>query len=157
MLYSLSENKMIPVVIFSLFVSSAMILEGGEKTRPVKEFIDSLRDIMSRVTKHVIELVPYGVIAIMTSISAHFGLSSLLPLTKVLLSIYVAYILQIVVVQGILVAFIGKVSLMKFIKKIYPTPVVAFTTQTSIGTLLVTLRVLTKRVNVSVRYVYKFN
>ena len=149
---SMAEGKMIPIIIFSLFIAVAMIIEGEnnpEKIKPVSAFIDSLRDIMSRVTKLVIGLTPYGVLALMTSVSSQHGLSTLLPIGKIVLAVYIACILQIVIVQGGLIALVGKVNPIKFIKKLLPAMVVAFTTQSSLATLPVTLKVLTERIKVS--------
>jgi Na+/H+-dicarboxylate symporter len=149
---AMAEAKIIPVIVFSLFIAVAIVIEGSRKPETVKPFVDfinSFSKIMFRVTKMVIKLTPYGVLGLMASIAAENGLSTLLPLGKVIIAVYIGCLLQLVLVHGGLVAFVAKVNPVKFFKKVYPAQVVAFTTQSSYGTLPVTIKSLTNRVKIS--------
>lgn len=148
----MSNGKIIPVIIFTIFVGVAITIENSknpELVKPVKDFFKSFSIIMFRITKIVLKITPYGVFGLMTSVSSQYGLSTLLPLTKVIVAVYVASILQVVLVHGSLLAFVAKVSPIRFFKKIYPAQVVAFTTRSSYGTLPVTLKSLTNNVKIS--------
>ncbi|TDT56519.1 dicarboxylate/amino acid:cation symporter [Fonticella tunisiensis] len=149
---SMAQGQIVPVIIFSLFIAVAITIEGSRKpetVKPVKDFFDSFSKIMFRVTKTVIKLTPYGVFGLMTAMAAKNGLSTLLPLGKFIIAIYIACIIQIAVIHSGLVAFVAKVNPLRFFKKIYPAQVVAFTTQSSYGTLPVTIKTLTERVKIS--------
>ncbi|MGY0373704.1 dicarboxylate/amino acid:cation symporter [Clostridium sp. JNZ J1-5] len=148
----MADGKIIPVIIFSIFISVAIIIEGSKKpesVKPVKDFIDSFSKIMFRITKMVIKLTPYGVFGLMVSVSAKYGLSTLIPLGKVILAVYIACALHMIITYGSLLAFVAKVNPIRFFKKVYPAQVVAFTTRSSYGTLPVTLKALTDRVKIS--------
>jgi len=147
-----ASGKIIPVMVFSIIVAVAIIVEGHNKpelVKPVKDFFKSFSQIMFRVTRFVMQLTPYAVFALMAQVSAKYGISSLLPLIKVIGAVYLASIIQIVVVQGGLIAFVAKLNPVKFFKKIFPAQLVAFTTRSSYGTLPVTIKTLTERVKVS--------
>lgn len=148
----MANGKIIPVIIFSLLVGIAITIEGArndEMVKPVKDFFKSFSQIMFRITKMVLKITPYGVLGLMASVASNYGLNTLLSLGKVILAVYIACGLQILLVHGSLLAFVVKVNPFKFLKKIYPAQVVAFTTRSSYGTLPVTLKSLTSRVKIS--------
>lgn len=149
---SMADGNIIPVIVFSVFIAVSIVIEGGRKpetVKPVKDFINSFAQIMFRITKLVIKLAPYGVYGLMTNISGKYGLATLIPLGKVIIAVYIGCIIQVGIVHSGLVALAAKVSPIKFFKKIYPAQLVAFTTQSSYGTLPVTIKSLTDRVKIS--------
>ncbi|KNF08163.1 sodium:dicarboxylate symporter family [Gottschalkia purinilytica] len=148
----MAEGKVLPVIIFSMFIGIAIIIEGHkrpEAVKPVKDFIKSFSEVMFRVTKIVLKFTPYGVFGIMAAMSAEYGLKTLLPLGKVIVAVYLAAILHVVLTYGSLVTFVAKVNPLRFFKKILPVQVIAFTTRSSFGSLPVTLETLTDEVKVS--------
>jgi Na+/H+-dicarboxylate symporter len=149
---SMADGKIIPVIIFSLFVSIAIIIENAknpEIVKPVKNFINSLAQIMFTITKIVIDLAPFGVLSLMSSVAAKNGFATLIPLAKIIIAMYVACLIHIVITYGSLLTFVARVNPIKFFKKIFPAQVVAFTTQSSYGTLPVTIKSLTDRAKIS--------
>ncbi|WBW95052.1 dicarboxylate/amino acid:cation symporter [Oceanirhabdus sp. W0125-5] len=151
-LASMVEGKIIPVIIFSLFVSVGIIIEDSKKTeaiKPIKDFINSFAQVMFSITKIIINLAPYGVFALMSATAAKNGIATLIPLVKVIVAMYIASVLHMILTYGSLLTFVAKVNPIKFFKKLYPAQVVAFTTQSSYGTLPVTLKTLTNRLMIS--------
>ncbi|QCX33427.1 dicarboxylate/amino acid:cation symporter [Caloramator sp. E03] len=149
---AMADGKTIPVIIFSIIISIAIIIEEDKNpiyVKPVKDFINAFAKIMFRITKIIIKLAPYGVFSLMASISAAYGLSTLIPLGKFIIAVYLACLLQIVIVHGGLVAFVVKINPLRFFKSIYPAQLVAFTTQSSYGTLPITIKSLTGRTKIS--------
>lgn len=150
----MANAKMIPVIIFSIFLAVAINIESNkhpEAVKPVKDFISSFSKIMFSLTKMIIELTPYGVYGLMVPVAAKYGLASLLPLGKFILAMYIGCLIHITIVHGSLIALIAKVNPLKFFKKISEALVVAFTTRSSYGTLPITIRVLTEKVKISDR------
>lgn len=148
----MATDKIIPVIIFSMLFSIAIIIEGtkdSEVVKPVKNFINSFSKIMFRITQIVIALTPYGVFGLMISISASSGLSTLIPLAKVILAMYIACILHLLVVHGSLIAVFAKINPFRFYKSISEPMVVAFTTRSSYGTLPITIRALKNEAKIS--------
>jgi hypothetical protein len=147
-------GKVVPVLIFAIFVAVALIHVGSKKpdvVEPVKTLIASLTQVLHQVVKYVIRLTPYGVYALVGAMAARYGLDTLAPLVKIIVASYIALILHFVFVFGGLVSFVAKVNPVKFFKKAYPTVAVAFTTRSSYATLPVNLEVITKRLRVSPR------
>ncbi|MFD2670334.1 dicarboxylate/amino acid:cation symporter [Marinicrinis sediminis] len=148
----MAAGKVVPVLIFAIFVAVAIVHVGSKKpeaVEPVKAFVASFAEVMNQVTKYVIRLTPYGVFALIASMAARYGIDTLTPLMKVIVATYVALGLHFILTFGGLVAFVAKVNPIKFFRKAYPTIAVAFTTRSSYATLPVNLEVITKRIRVS--------
>jgi len=147
-------GKVVPVLIFAIFVAVAIVHVGSKKPEsvaPLKALITSATTVIHQVVKYVIRLTPYGVYALIAAMAGKYGLETLAPLAKVILTSYVALIIHFVLVFGGLVLLVAKVNPIKFFKKAYPTIAVAFTTRSSYATLPVNLEVITKRLRVSPR------
>lgn len=146
------DNRIIPVVIFSLFVAIALVIEdthNKEKAKPFKDFILSAYDIVLRITKMVLRIIPYGVFALITTAAAKNGIDTLKSLMWVIIAVYISAAIQFILVYTPLIAFVARKNPFKFFKGIFPAQVVAFTSQSSYGTLPVTIESLVERVGVS--------
>ncbi|MBB6729912.1 dicarboxylate/amino acid:cation symporter [Cohnella sp. CBP 2801] len=150
----MAEGNVVPVIVFALFFAVAIVKLSSKKPEtvaPVKQFVESFKEIMFQVTKYVVRLTPYGVYALIANMAAKYGWDTLEPLIMLIIATYVALILHFVLTFGGLVSFAAKVNPLKFVRKAYPTIAVAFTTRSSYVTLPVNLEVITKRLRVSPR------
>jgi len=150
----MAGGKVVPVLVFAIFVAVAIVQVGSKKpeiVQPIKNLFDSLAKIMYQVVKYVIRLTPYGVYALIGSMAAKYGADTLSPLIMVIVATYVALIIHFVLTFGGLVSLVAQVNPLRFFKKAYPTIAVAFTTRSSYATLPVNLEVITKRIRVSPR------
>lgn len=151
-LAAIVENKIIPIVIFSMFIAIALVIEDNinkEKAKPFKDFILSAYDIVLRITKMVLRIIPYGVFALIATAAAKNGMDTLMSLIWVILAVYIAAFLQFLFVYNPLIIFVARMNPLKFFKGIFPAQVVAFTSQSSYGTLPVTIKSLVEGVGVS--------
>ncbi|EOU1740257.1 dicarboxylate/amino acid:cation symporter [Clostridium perfringens] len=151
-LSAIVENKIIPIVIFSMFIAIALVIEDNtnkEKAKPFKDFILSAYDIVLRITKMVLRIIPYGVFALIATAAAKNGMDTLMSLIWVILAVYIAAFLQFLFVYTPLISFVARMNPLKFFKGIFPAQVVAFTSQSSYGTLPVTIKSLVEGVGVS--------
>jgi Na+/H+-dicarboxylate symporter len=149
-----ANAKIVPLIIFAMFVGVAITIENAKKpevVKPVINVINGFAQIMFRITKMVLKITPYGVFGLMTAVAAKYGLATLLPLGKFVIAVYIACILQVALVHTSLVAFVAKVNPLKFFKAILPAQIVAFTTRSSYGTLPATTKSLTERVKITDR------
>lgn len=149
---SMAEGQIIPVIIFALFIAFAIIMEeknNKEKVAPFKAFINSFSTILMRITRIVLRLTPFGVFGLMTAVGAKNGVSTLMPLLTFVVAIYLALGFQIFIVHSLFILIFKRRSPIKFFKGIWPAQVVAFTTQSSFGTLPVTIESLEDNIGVS--------
>lgn len=149
-----ANGKVLPVLIFGLFIAVAIVKVGGKKpeaVEPVKALFASLTEVLHQVVKFVLRFTPYGVYALIATMAARYGWETLEPLIWLIIVSYIALTIHFVFVFGGLISGVGKLNPFQFLKKAYPTIAVAFSTRSSYATLPVNLEVLTKRVGVSSR------
>ncbi len=147
-----AQGKVVPILIFALFIAIATVKVGVKKPEAVQSFkslIQSLTEIMHQVVKFVLRFTPYGVYALIAVMAAKYGWETMEPLAVLILVTYLALLIHFIFVFGGLVALVAKVNPFKFFRKAYPTIAVAFTTRSSFATLPINLEVITKRLRVS--------
>ncbi len=112
-------------VLFALAVSAI-----GEKGKPIVRAMESLSQVMFKFTNYVMMFAPIGVGAAMAHTVGTQGLGVLFYLGKLILSLYLALIIFIVLVFG-LVIFIARVPLRQFFRAVREPAALAFATTSS--------------------------
>lgn len=126
----------IAVVIFSVFIGVAFLGIRSKSPKEAKFFarlIDSLYTIIMRIVTLVLRLTPYGIVALMTKVTATSNYTAILNLGKFVVASYVALIL-VFIVHLILLTFV-KVNPVTYLKKAFPVLSFAFTSRSSAGAL----------------------
>ncbi|RSX50070.1 dicarboxylate/amino acid:cation symporter [Bifidobacterium callimiconis] len=140
-----SENQVVPVVIFAILVAVAYNAAGAtEKGRaaiaPFKALVDAGNVVLSRATQIVVGFTPYAVLSLIAAAVSGSDVAALLPLLVVLVVAYIAMALQLFVVQPLVLAGVTRLNPVYFFKTFWTAGVVAFTSESSIGTIPVTVR-----------------
>jgi proton glutamate symport protein len=112
-------------VLFALAVSAV-----GEKGAPLVRAMESLAQIMFKFTNYVMMFAPIGVGAAMAHTIATQGLGVLTNLGKLILSLYVALVIFVVLIFG-LVIFISRIPGRQFIRAVREPAALAFATTSS--------------------------
>jgi proton glutamate symport protein len=112
-------------VLFALAVSAV-----GEKGKPIVRAMESLAQIMFKFTNYVMMFAPIGVGAAMAHTIASQGLSVLGNLGKLILSLYIALIILIMLVFGI-VMFVARIPRRQFVRAVREPATIAFATTSS--------------------------
>jgi Na+/H+-dicarboxylate symporter len=153
----IGQGKIIPIILFTGLIAVSYVLvannsrESREKVAPFKRLVEATREIVFKAVGFVIELTPYAVVALTaTSIGTKFESPDILLSLLVMLGVsFLAFIIDIWLVGGVLVRVFADLSPVRFFRKIIPAQVVAFSTQSSAGTLPVSTRILQKELGVS--------
>jgi proton glutamate symport protein len=112
-------------VLFALAVSSV-----GEKGKPIIRAMESLSQIMFKFTNYVMMFAPIGVGAAMAHTVATQGLGVLVNLGKLIGSLYLALIIFVALVFG-LVMLIARIPGRQFIRAVREPATIAFATTSS--------------------------
>lgn len=153
-LKSAAETQLIPVVVFSIFIGVAAVIESGrnrDRVEPFRKFIDSFLTIVTRVTKLVIKLTPYGVLGLTSYWLSNSGLSALKGLSLFFIAIVIACLIQVFVVYTGLITLKVRINPFKFFRAASPAILLAFTSRSSLGTLTLTIRTMIERLKVKPR------
>lgn len=126
---ALSTGNLLPIIFFSVMFGLG-IASIGEKGKPVLSVCQGIADAMFWVTNQVMKTAPIGVFALIGVTISKFGLASLVPLIKLIITTYGAMIFFILVVLGI-VAKIAGTSILKMLKILKDEIIIAYTTASS--------------------------
>ena len=101
-----AKGNILQVIFFAIIFGFSLSFIG-EKAKPMARVIDALADAMIKMTEIVMKYAPIGVFALIAYTVSHHGLAVLLPLVKVIITMYVAAILMIVGVYAPVAKFAG--------------------------------------------------
>jgi Na+/H+-dicarboxylate symporter len=149
----ISENNIIPIIVFTVLIAVAISLVGDrspETVAPVTAVIEASRAIIYKAVGFVIALTPYAVLSLtaVAAASASARKDQLTSLLGLLVVAYIACFFHAFVVNAVVLRVAADVNPLRFFRKIFPAQLTAFTTQSSAGTLPVTTSLLTSRVGV---------
>lgn len=142
---SWANNQVVPIVLFAILTSlaynaAASTDKGRSAVAPFKTFIDASNVVFSKATQIVVGFTPYAVLSLIAEAVSGSDVSTLLPLILALVVAYIAIVLQLFLVQPLVLAAVTKLNPIHFFKAFFPAGVVAFTSESSIGTIPVTVR-----------------
>lgn len=136
---SLANGDVLPIIFFSILLGIGIIL-GGNKTKKIGEVFSSAAEAILQIAHMVMQLAPYGVLALVAWVSGTMGLAALQNLFVLTVILYVGCILHMILVYGGLIRFGARLPLKRFFKGILDAQAVAYSTSSSSATLPVTLQ-----------------
>lgn len=130
----LANATMLQVIVIALFFGFGIIL-SGEKGKLAADVVESFAEVCFRIMGFIIQLSAIGVFCLICPVIASNGPEILLPLVKVILVAYAAYILHMVVVYSSSVKLFANLSPLKFFRGMAQPIVFAFSSASSVGVL----------------------
>ena len=128
------EATMLQVIVIALFMGFGIIL-AGEKGEMAAKVVDSFTEVFLKIMDLIIRLSPIGVFALICPVVAENGPAVLLPLLKVILVAYTAYIVHMVLVYSASVRVFAGLNPVQFFKGMSQAMLFAFSSASSVGTL----------------------
>ncbi|MDS0525868.1 cation:dicarboxylase symporter family transporter [Clostridium sp. SHJSY1] len=126
---SLAKGDLLPIIFFSVMFGLG-VAAIGEKGKPVLAICQGTADAMFWVTNQIMKVAPLGVFGLIGVTVSKFGLASLIPLGKLVITVHGAMILFIFVVLGS-IAKMCNTSILKLIKILRDELILAYTTASS--------------------------
>jgi len=134
-----ANGAVLPTIFFAILLGVG-ILVTGPPADPIKHFFEAAAQVVMRVTTMVMELAPYGVLALMTWVMATQGLEVILNMGKLAIALYLSCGIQIGFVYGFLIIVcLLKLPLKQYLRGIADAQGIAFSTASSNATLPVTI------------------
>jgi Na+/H+-dicarboxylate symporter len=133
-----SSGNMLQIVVFTLFLAIALTLLEPARRKPVVDFFSSIGDAMLIVIGWVLRLAPVGVFALAFVAGAASGTGLFAGVLRFVL-LYIAVGLIILAISYVVAVAAARLPLGTFARALAPTQAVAFSTQSSTGSLPVML------------------
>jgi len=124
-----ARGDILQIIFFSCFFGIA-VTALGKKGEIIIQFTQAVSEAMFKVTLYVMKLAPIGVFAAISATVGKYGISMLLPLGKLIITMYIALAVFLFFVLGAISAII-RVPFFKFMKVVWEPFLIAFSTASS--------------------------
>ena len=142
------DDQILSIIFFSIFFGTALIYLG-KRADPVKKLVESFNTTVLKMTDWIMQLAPLGVFALMASLVGKIGIEAFKPLAFYMAVVLIGLAIHATVTLSSALIFIAKYSPITLFKKMFPAFATAFSTDSSVATLPVTMDCLEKNVGVS--------
>ena len=123
------RGDMLAIIFFSVLFGLG-VAAAGEKGKPVLAFFQGVADAMFWVVNAIMRFAPFGVFALIGVTVSKFGLSSLLPLAKLVILVHLAMLFFILVVLGV-IARISGIKITMILRVLKDELLLAYSTSSS--------------------------
>lgn len=127
---AVARGEMLPIIFFSVMFGLGLGALPDSTREPVVRVFQGISEAMFKVTHMIMRYAPIGVFALISVTVANFGFSSLLPLAKLVILVYVAILFFALVVLGLVARLFG-FSVMKLIRIFKDELILAYSTASS--------------------------
>ena len=133
------NRNMLQVIFFVIFFGISLLLIPSKEGEPLKNFFNSLNEVVLKMVDLIMLYAPIGVFALMAALVVETTNPDLfIALAKYAMAVVTGLLLMLVLYVIVVAVYIGK-SPMTFLKGIFPAQLVAFSTSSSAATLPVTM------------------
>lgn len=137
---AVSDNSlMLQVIFFTIFLGISMLLIGEKAARPLKEFFDSLNEVVLEMVDLIMLTAPVAVFALLANVVVSSGDPDLLIALLKYSGVVVLGLVLMIVFYSIVVSVFTRYNPFTFLSKISPAQLLAFSTSSSAATLPVTM------------------
>lgn len=126
---AMGNGDLLAIIFFSVLFGVGISVIG-EKGKPVIHFLEAVSEAMFWMTNQIMKLAPIGVFALIGVTVAKFGVTSLIPLGKLVIVLYLSMFVFVFLVLGIVAKICGT-SIVKILKLLKDEIILAFSTASS--------------------------
>jgi len=131
---SIAEGQVLQIVVFSVLFAIALVMLPEAKRRPMLAFAETLSEAMFKFTNLVMYAAPFGVFGAIAYTVGHLGVGILLPLLKLLATLYVAIAFFILCVL-LPILLLARIPIKRFLNAVVEPVTIGFATASSEATL----------------------
>ena len=135
-----AEGQLLGLLVFSLLFGIAMTQFPLEQMQPLKNFFQSLNDVMIKITQWIMVFAPLGIFGMMVVTVHQNGAAVFQELGPYFVTVLIALGLHLFVILPILLKVIGKINPLDHFRAMKTALLTAFSTASSSATLPVTMR-----------------
>lgn len=132
---------MLALIFFSLMIGIALTLINKEKAKPIINLLEGINDITLVIINMAMKLAPFGVFALIFSVTSRFGFDLLVALGMYVVTVLLGLSLHLFGVYPILIRMFAKYNPLLFFRKVETVILTAFSTSSSSATLPTTISV----------------
>ena len=149
---AIATENMLGIIFFSILFGTALLsldIKGGT----VKQFIEEFNNLFLKITDWIMKLSPIGVFALIATMVGQTGFAIFKPVAFYVATVLIAIAIHLLFTLSSILIIVARYSPVTFFQKIFPAIATAFSTDSSIATLPVTMECLEKNVGISKKVV----
>lgn len=146
-----TEANMLQIIFLALLFGTVITMIPKDKAQPILTFLDGLNEAIIQIVHLAMKLAPYGVLALIASVTGKFGLNVLLTLFKYAMTVIGGLFLYGIFWNSLAVSSLGQMNPLKFFRGVREALLIAFSTSSSSATLPVAIDCL-DRIGISRQY-----
>lgn len=139
-LQALVQMDMLATIFFALLIGVGLTRIAPPRAKYLLEVLEGIGDIMVVIIHFAMTLAPFGVFALIFTVTARFGFDLLKPLGLYVLVVLVGLAIQMFGVLSILLATLSRLQPWVFFRKVQNVIITAFSTSSSNATLPTSIR-----------------
>ncbi|WP_440117511.1 L-cystine transporter [Paenibacillus sp. QZ-Y1] len=144
------RSSTLAVVIFSAFIGVAVLGLDRKKPQQAETFrgmVNAVYAVVMRIVTLVLRLTPYGILALITKVTATTNPDEILKLIKFVIASYVALLVMFII--HLIIITLSGFNPLTYLKKVLPTLVFAFTSRSSAAAIPLNVETQTKKLGIS--------
>ncbi len=151
-----SNTRMLQVIFFAIFFGICLVALPEDKTKPIKDFVDSLNEVILKMVHMIMLFAPIGVFALLAAVIADIAgdnPSQVFDILQALgvysLTVIAGLAIMMFVVYPIMLRTFTDIPFKKFYKAILPAQTIGFSTSSSAAALPVNIECCEKELGIS--------
>lgn len=145
---SAAEGNMLQIIFFAILFGCGISMVGV-KAKKISTFFTELNEVIMKMLEILMWFAPYGVFALICRVFATQGFDAITPLISYFFVVLSALLLHFFISYPVILSLFVKVNPLRFLQKIRPTLMFAFSTASSNATIPLTLKMVTEKLGVS--------
>ncbi|HVL67308.1 MAG TPA: dicarboxylate/amino acid:cation symporter [Vicinamibacterales bacterium] len=143
-----ARTDLLGIIFFGLVFGAALTLIAAEKARPMILWLEALNEVVIRIIQFAMKLAPYGVAALIFTVSSRFGFDLLVAVAAYVGTVLFALLLHAGITLFLIIRFGIGLSPLVFLSRVRAAVITAFSTSSSSATLPTALEVSERQVGI---------
>jgi Na+/H+-dicarboxylate symporter len=144
---AMASGNMLQLIVFSLFLGSAILLAGKHGER-VRTLFLNFNEVMMRLVNIVMKFSPYGIFCLLAVVFAKQGFDVLKELFQYFLIVLLVLAVQLSLTYQLILRWLARLNPLQFFRKMSPAMLFAFSISSSNASIPVVLETLEDKLGV---------
>ncbi|MGQ0733505.1 MAG: dicarboxylate/amino acid:cation symporter [Acidobacteriota bacterium] len=132
---SAADTDLLGIIFFGLTFGAALTLIPASKAKPMIDVLDALNAVVTAMIHFAMLLAPFGVAALIFTVSSRFGFDLLVAIAAYVITVLVALLAHVSITLSAILRFVIGISPLRFLSRVRAALVTAFSTSSSSATL----------------------
>ena len=146
-----ARADLLGVIFFSLMFGAALTLIPAATAKPMIDFLEALNAVVTAIIHFAMLLAPYGVAALIFTVTSQFGFDLLIAVAAFVVTVLVALLAHVLITLTSIVKFLVRMSPLMFFSRVRAALITAFSTSSSAATLPTNLDVAQEQLGIPQR------